>query len=190
MIDEQIRDGDFVIVEDRKTADNGEMVIALVGGIGRHAEEVLPRERPHPAPAGQPGDAAAAVRRVPGAGAGRRRRSDAKILSGYVQANQLHDRSGRSGGPGARQARVRELLRGRAHALRSHADVLRRAAAVERDIEQAEASQTVRAPVVARIALPFAVVPGLDRRAAGTDAGGAGSAGHAHAEGWPKGPLH
>ena len=32
MIDEQIRDGDFVIVEDRKTADSGEMVIALVGG--------------------------------------------------------------------------------------------------------------------------------------------------------------
>jgi repressor LexA len=33
MIDEQIRDGDFVIVEDRKSADNGEMVIALVGGL-------------------------------------------------------------------------------------------------------------------------------------------------------------
>ena len=32
MIDESIRDGDFVIVEDRKTADNGEMVIALLGG--------------------------------------------------------------------------------------------------------------------------------------------------------------
>ena len=32
MIDEQIRDGDFVIVEDRKTAENGEMVIALLGG--------------------------------------------------------------------------------------------------------------------------------------------------------------
>src|SRR5215217_5464564 len=32
MIDEQIRDGDFVIVEDRRTADDGEMVIALVGG--------------------------------------------------------------------------------------------------------------------------------------------------------------
>jgi repressor LexA len=32
MIDEQIRDGDFVIVEDRKMADNGEMVIALLGG--------------------------------------------------------------------------------------------------------------------------------------------------------------
>ena len=32
MIDEQIRDGDFVIVEDRKTAENGEMVIALLSG--------------------------------------------------------------------------------------------------------------------------------------------------------------
>jgi repressor LexA len=32
MIDEQIRDGDFVIVEDRKTAENGEMVIALLRG--------------------------------------------------------------------------------------------------------------------------------------------------------------
>ena len=31
----------------------------------------------------------------------------------------------------------------------------------EGDIRSAEASQTVRAPVVARIALPFAVVPGL-----------------------------
>jgi repressor LexA len=33
MIDEQIRNGDYVIVEDRKTADNGEMVIALVRGL-------------------------------------------------------------------------------------------------------------------------------------------------------------
>ena len=32
MIDEQIRDGDIVIVEDRKTAENGEMVIALLRG--------------------------------------------------------------------------------------------------------------------------------------------------------------
>jgi repressor LexA len=30
MIDEQIRDGDYVIVEDRQTAENGEVVIALV----------------------------------------------------------------------------------------------------------------------------------------------------------------
>jgi repressor LexA len=32
MIDEQIRDGDFVIVNERKSADNGEMVIALLNG--------------------------------------------------------------------------------------------------------------------------------------------------------------
>ena len=32
MIDEQIRDGDVVIVEDRKSAENGEMVIALLQG--------------------------------------------------------------------------------------------------------------------------------------------------------------
>src|SRR4029078_5140094 len=32
VVDEQIRDGDFVVVEDRKTADNGEMVIALLRG--------------------------------------------------------------------------------------------------------------------------------------------------------------
>ncbi len=32
MIDEQIRDGDVVVVEDRQTARNGEMVIALLEG--------------------------------------------------------------------------------------------------------------------------------------------------------------
>jgi hypothetical protein len=60
----------------------------------------------------------------------------------------------------------------------------------ERDIKSAEASQTVRAPVVARIALPFSVVPGLiaalqeqfravqDAQAAQTPVS------------WPKGPLH
>jgi repressor LexA len=32
MIDEQIRDGDYVIVEDRKSAENGEMVVALLHG--------------------------------------------------------------------------------------------------------------------------------------------------------------
>ena len=37
MIDEQIRDGDFVIVEDRKTVENGEMVIALLN----NAEDTL-----------------------------------------------------------------------------------------------------------------------------------------------------
>jgi repressor LexA len=32
MIDEQIRDGDFVVVQERQRADNGEMVIALLHG--------------------------------------------------------------------------------------------------------------------------------------------------------------
>ena len=32
MIEEQIRDGDYVIVEDRQSARDGEMVIALLGG--------------------------------------------------------------------------------------------------------------------------------------------------------------
>jgi repressor LexA len=32
MIDEQIRDGDFVIVNERHAADNGEMVIAMLNG--------------------------------------------------------------------------------------------------------------------------------------------------------------
>ncbi|HEY0015131.1 MAG TPA: transcriptional repressor LexA [Longimicrobium sp.] len=32
MIDEQIRDGDYIIVNSRQTAENGEMVVALVNG--------------------------------------------------------------------------------------------------------------------------------------------------------------
>jgi repressor LexA len=32
MIDEQIRDGDFVVVEDRRVAENGETVVALIRG--------------------------------------------------------------------------------------------------------------------------------------------------------------
>ena len=81
MIDEQIRDGDFVVVEDRKTADNGEMVIALLRRHGRHAEEVLPRPgRQDPPAAGERRDAADLRRPRPGAGSGRRRRRDAQVL--------------------------------------------------------------------------------------------------------------
>ena len=32
MVDEQIRDGDFVVVNERQSADNGEMVVANVNG--------------------------------------------------------------------------------------------------------------------------------------------------------------
>ncbi|MCC6319434.1 MAG: transcriptional repressor LexA [Gemmatimonadaceae bacterium] len=44
MIDEQIRDGDFVVVNERKAADNGEMVIALVGGNSATVKRMF-RER-------------------------------------------------------------------------------------------------------------------------------------------------
>jgi hypothetical protein len=59
----------------------------------------------------------------------------------------------------------------------------------EKDIKSAEASQTVRAPVVARIALPFGVVPGLiaalQEQMRVLQEAQAGSA-----PSWPKGPLH
>jgi repressor LexA len=59
MIDEQIRDGDFVIVEDRKSAENGEMVIALLRGsdvtLKKFYREGAGRVRLQPAnPAVQP----------------------------------------------------------------------------------------------------------------------------------------
>ena len=44
MIDEQIRDGDFVVVHERKAADNGEMVIALLNGAGATVKKLY-RER-------------------------------------------------------------------------------------------------------------------------------------------------
>jgi len=60
----------------------------------------------------------------------------------------------------------------------------------ERDIASAEQSQTVRAAVVSRIALPFSVVPGLvaalqEQMRAVQDAQAAPDP-----AGWPKGPLH
>jgi repressor LexA len=44
MIDEQIRDGDFVIVNERRNADNGEMVIALLDGNAATVKKLY-RER-------------------------------------------------------------------------------------------------------------------------------------------------
>jgi hypothetical protein len=60
----------------------------------------------------------------------------------------------------------------------------------EKDLKNAEQSQTVRAPVVARIALPFGVVPGLiaalqEQMRAVQSAQTASDPAV-----WPKGPLH
>ncbi len=44
MVDEQIRDGDYIIVNSRQTAENGEMVVALVGGDSATVKKLF-RER-------------------------------------------------------------------------------------------------------------------------------------------------
>jgi repressor LexA len=44
MVEEQIRDGDFVVVNERQRADNGEMVIALVNGTSATVKKYY-RER-------------------------------------------------------------------------------------------------------------------------------------------------
>ena len=80
MIDEQICDGDFVIVEDRKTAQNGETVVALLGRVGCHLEKAVSRERPRPSAACKPDHAAPVCRSRSGAGARSRRRGHAKVL--------------------------------------------------------------------------------------------------------------
>ena len=75
MIDEQIRDGDFVIVEDRKTADNGEMVIALLGGAEVTLKKFYRENGPHPPAARQPAMQPHRRARRAGADPGRRRRA-------------------------------------------------------------------------------------------------------------------
>ena len=44
MVDEQIKDGDFVVVNERQRADNGEMVIALLNGTSATVKKYY-RER-------------------------------------------------------------------------------------------------------------------------------------------------
>jgi repressor LexA len=44
MIDEHIRDGDFVVVNERRSADNGEMVIAMLHGTSATVKKMF-RER-------------------------------------------------------------------------------------------------------------------------------------------------
>jgi hypothetical protein len=60
----------------------------------------------------------------------------------------------------------------------------------ERDVKSAEASQTVRAPVVARVALPFAVVPGLIAALQEQIRAVQESQASQTPVSWPKGPLH
>jgi hypothetical protein len=60
----------------------------------------------------------------------------------------------------------------------------------EQDLKSAEASQTVQAPIVARIALPFSVVPGLIAALQEQMRAVQAAQGAADPAAWPKGPLH
>jgi hypothetical protein len=60
----------------------------------------------------------------------------------------------------------------------------------ESDLKTAEQSQTVRAPVVARIALPFGVVPGLIAALQEQMRAVQSAQSAADPAAWPKGPLH
>jgi hypothetical protein len=60
----------------------------------------------------------------------------------------------------------------------------------ERDIKSAEVTQTVRAPVVARIALPFSVVPGLITALQEQLRSVQESQATTDPANWPKGSLH
>lgn len=60
----------------------------------------------------------------------------------------------------------------------------------ERDIQDAEASRIVRAPVVGRIALPFGVIPGLIAALQEQLRAVQEAVSNDQASSWPKGPLH
>ena len=121
MIDEQIRDGDLVIVEDRRTADNGETVVALLSGTEVTLKKLY-REHGHvrlqPA---NPTDQAdhRAARAGPGAGRGHRR--DAALLARAI----VPDRRRRLGGASrAGRRRTCQTVRRTSHEQRTQAHQL------------------------------------------------------------------
>jgi len=59
----------------------------------------------------------------------------------------------------------------------------------DRDVQNAQTTQTVRAPVVARVALPFSVVPGLIA-ALQEQMRAVQEAQAQNTPSWPRGPLH
>ncbi len=60
----------------------------------------------------------------------------------------------------------------------------------EQDVRQAEASQVVRAPIVARIAVPFSVVPGLITALQEQLKSFQDSTAAQDPNAWPKGPVN
>ena len=184
MIDEQIRDGDWVVVEDRKTADNGEMVIALVGGQDATLKKFYKesnRIRLQPA---NPDDAADLRRAGCPADPGRGGRRDAEVLNFKPQAPSLRLRQG-YGGQAAhtiglamterKQINFTIVPEEGGNEPRTYANFC----AVnhtpfdftltfcevqplsEKEIRDAEAEHVVRAPIRARLVLPVQFVPTL-----------------------------
>ena len=80
MIDEQIRDGDWVIVEDRKTAENGETVVALLSGSDVTLKKFYRENGQIRLQPANRHDSADRRPRASGAGAGRRHRRHAEVL--------------------------------------------------------------------------------------------------------------
>ena len=161
MIDEQIRDGDFVIVEDRRTADNGEMVIALLNGSDVTLKKMYREQgriRLQPA---NPDDAADLRAAGPSPGARAWSCGGSQTILGHerTQTDQLHDRSRRS-----RQTSQRTYAN---FCAISHTPFDFTLAFCEvlplsdKDIQAAEADHVVQAPVRAKIVVPLQVVPNL-----------------------------
>ena len=81
MIDEQIRDGDYVICEQRNTARNGQTVVALINEDEAHPQKVLPRKgRQDPPPTRQPQVRAPDLRRRGRPDSGHRHRGGKGVL--------------------------------------------------------------------------------------------------------------
>ncbi len=74
-----ILEGDYVVVRPQDTAEDGEIIVALLGEEAT-VKRFYPRERPHPPAARERGNGADPQQRGPGARP--RRRTDAKRLSG------------------------------------------------------------------------------------------------------------
>ena len=81
MIDDQICDGDFVVIESRREARNGETVVALVDGQEATLKRFYRARVPDQARARQPDDGADGVPRLPGRDPRHRARPDPRVLS-------------------------------------------------------------------------------------------------------------
>jgi repressor LexA len=188
MIDEQIRDGDFVVVEDRKTADNGEMVIALLRGSDIRSRSSTGIRRKGQAPARQRRDAAD-LRRSDQSDSGRRR-GGAQVLdsSAWPMTKQINFTIVPAEDPAEGAPRTYANFCSIAHTpfdfTLTFCEVMPLS---EKEIKEAESEHVVRAPVRAKIVVPVQFVPNLI--AAMQEHWRVFSESYSNV-GWNKGPVH